>query len=367
QGSKSEVVSIGHRVCKTMETRVPEGQSLRPLLPVLLKVSSLCPEILEEDQINVINKKLADWLRYASVHQGVSQVSGGFFSNPRTKQAGPITEVDGAVATDFFTVLNFSPHYTDDQWLNVHSFSMLRMWLLQYGSNAANSDDKSEVDGSVLSMVSASSTSSRLLPPRERLREKGFEYCLRLVEQSNRKPLKKSDCDLRKACLVEAVTLMDIVCKQDVSYVYRALPFLKILYGRLCGDLSLAHVLLPVAQFFLNHNEAAAVDSESVYRHLFTRVPAELFHQPLLAFQFIRFCRDNSGFLTENVATFRRSFPNLLKFLAWNSSFLISEFVELLPALINTDTAMEMLHSLLDLPCLTAALAILRYVPSCPV
>lgn len=29
---------------------------------------------------------MADWLRYASIQQGVSQPSGGFFSNPRTRQ-----------------------------------------------------------------------------------------------------------------------------------------------------------------------------------------------------------------------------------------------------------------------------------------
>lgn len=53
-------------------------------------------------------------------------------------QPAPITEVDGAVATDFFTVLSVAQHYTQDQWLNVQTFSMLRNWLLCYGGKELN-------------------------------------------------------------------------------------------------------------------------------------------------------------------------------------------------------------------------------------
>ncbi|XP_050822513.1 AP-5 complex subunit zeta-1 isoform X2 [Gopherus flavomarginatus] len=367
---KAEVLAVGQRVVKVLEGRLPEGQSSRHLLPLLSKIISLSPASLTEDQTNLVNKRMVDWLRYASVQQGVAQPSGGFFSNPRARQPGPITEVDGAVATDFFTVLSIGQYYTEDQWLNMQAFSMLRKWLLCYGSegaNSPNSDDKSEVDGSIMSMVSATSTSSRLLPPKERLREKAFEYCQRLIEQSNRRALKKPDGDLQKACLVEAVTILDIICRQDSSYVYRTLSCLKILHGRISGDLAYARALLPIAQFFLNHSETAAVDSEAVYEHLFTRIPAQLFHSPMLAFEFIQFCRDNIQFFTENLSIFRRSFPNLFKLLAWNSPALISEFMDLLPALLGADTAIEIFHLLLDLPCLAAALDIQLRSASAPI
>lgn len=36
-------------------------------------------------------------------------------------------------------------------------------------------------------MLSAASSASRLLSPQEQLREKAFEYCQRLIEQSNRR------------------------------------------------------------------------------------------------------------------------------------------------------------------------------------
>ncbi|NWY51680.1 AP5Z1 protein, partial [Chionis minor] len=359
QGNKkAEVSAVGQCIVKILERRLPERQGARYLLPVLSNVITLSPESLTEEQTNVVSKKLADWLRYASVQQGMAQPSGGFFSSPRTRQPGPVTEVDGAIATDFFTVLSVGQYYTEDQWLNVQAFSMLRNWLLCYGAKGLktpNSDDKSGMDTSVMSVVSTASTSS---PPKDRLREKAFEYCRRLIEQSNRRPLKKDDGDLQKACLIEAVTIMDIICKQDSSYVYRAVSFLKILHNRISGDAAYARALLPIAQFFLNHGKTAAVDSDAIYKHLFTDIPAQLFHNPSLAFEFVQFCKDNTQLFTETSSIFRQSFPNLFKFLAWNSPPLISEFVDLLPFLLDAGTAIEIFHLLLDLPCLTAALDI---------
>ncbi|NWH57811.1 AP5Z1 protein, partial [Geococcyx californianus] len=362
QGNKkNEVSAVGQRIVKILEKRLPEGEGARYLLPVLSNVIRLSPESLTEEQTNVVSKKMIDWLRYASVQQGVAQPSGGFFSSPRTRPPGPITEVDGAIATDFFTVLSVGRYYTQDQWLNMQAFSMLRNWLLCYGdkgSKITNSDDKSGVDRSVMSMVSTTPSSSHLLPPKERLREKAFEYCQRLIEQSSRRPLKKGDGDLQKACLIEAVTIMDIICKQDSSYVYRGASFLKILHSRICGDAAYARAVLPIAQFFLNHSKMATMASDVIYKHLFMDIPAQLFHNPSLAFEFVQFCKDNSQLFTETSSIFKQSFPNLFKFLAWNSPPLISEFVDLLPFLLDESTAIEIFHLLLDLPCLTAALDI---------
>ncbi|XP_030646849.1 AP-5 complex subunit zeta-1 isoform X2 [Chanos chanos] len=357
--SKEELTFLSQYLLKNLESRQPEGQIPRHTLPILSKMISFTPEILKEDQVNLVSRKLVDWLRYASVQQSTSISSGGFFAGPRARQPVPMTEVDGAVVGDFFTVLCVGQSYTEDQWMNMYAFSMIRKWLLTYdteGASAGDSDDRSEVDSSVMSMVSATSSASRLLPPKERLREKAFEYCQRLIEQSDRKALKRTDTELQKACLVESVAIMDLICCEDSSYVYRAFPCIKALYGRLSGDLLFARALLPIAQFYLNHSETAAVDSEAVFRQLFGAFPAELFNEPMLAFEFVQFCRLNEAVLKDSVALCRQSFPNLLKFLAWNSPALIAEFVELLPSLLAPETAIELLHTLLDLPCLAASL-----------
>lgn len=65
-------------------------------------------------------------------------------------QPGPITEVDGAVASDFFTVLSTGQHFTEDQWVNMQAFSMLRRWLLHSGPETPGSPDTGARGGTAL-------------------------------------------------------------------------------------------------------------------------------------------------------------------------------------------------------------------------
>ncbi|XP_062294575.1 AP-5 complex subunit zeta-1 isoform X2 [Scomber scombrus] len=370
-GSRADLSSLCAQLLRSLESRPSEGPShtLTNTLPILNTILTHSPECLTEDNMTVLSKKLVDWLRYASITQGGGASSGGFFTGPRSRQPVPIAELDGSVSGDFFTVLCVGQGFTEDQWMNVYSFSMLRHWLLTYhsgsnGNTTADADDRSEVDGSVVSMVSATSSSSRLLPPKERLREKAFQYCQRLIEQCDRKAHKRTDTDLQKACLVEAVCILDCVCVEDASLVYRAFPCIKALYGRLSSDLSFARVLLPLAQFYLNHGEMAAVDCECVWKLVFSRFPAELFNDPFLAHELLRFLRVNLESLQLRVPQYTRSFPNLLKFLAWDSPAVVDDFVDLLPSLVTAGTAVELLHTLLDLPCLSATL-VLQFRSTC--
>uniref|UniRef100_A0A8C2KIW3 AP-5 complex subunit zeta-1-like n=1 Tax=Cyprinus carpio TaxID=7962 RepID=A0A8C2KIW3_CYPCA len=325
------------QVSHILESRLSDGQISRHTLPILSKMITAYPEILTDDQVNLVSRKLVDWLRYASMQQGASMSSGGFFSGPRTRQPAPLTEVDGVVVGNFFTVLCVGQSYTEDQWMNMYTFSMIKSWLLTYDTDGTTNTES----GSQLSVYYTLLVNILIY--------------LSLIFY-NVEALKKADTELQKACIIESVSIMDIICGEDPSYVYRAFPCIKALYGRLNGDLTYARALLPIAQFYLNHSETAAVDSEAVFCQLFSHCPAEQFNETMLAFEFVQFCLLNASVLQDRVANYRQSFPNLLKFLAWNSSGLIEEFVELLPSLIAPDTAIELLHTILDLPCLAAAL-----------
>lgn len=60
-----------------------------------------------------------------------------------------------------------------------------------------------------MAMVSTTSTPGHLLPPKDRLREKAFEYCQRLIEQSNRR---ESCHELLGALLVALLKMFLIHC-----------------------------------------------------------------------------------------------------------------------------------------------------------
>ncbi|XP_051905946.1 AP-5 complex subunit zeta-1 isoform X3 [Hippocampus zosterae] len=360
--SRDDLSALCTQLLRNLDNRPSEGPThlLLHTLPVVNNILTYSPKSLTEDNIIILSKKLIDWLRYASTTQGGGASSGGFFTGSRSRQPLPIAELDGTVSGDFFTVLCVGQGFTEDQWMNVYSFSMLRHWLLTFhsvpGGMVADTDDRSEIDGSVVSMVSVTSSTGRLLPPKERLREKAFQYCQRLIEQSDRKAQKKTDTELQKACLVEAVCILDCVCLEDASFVYRVFPCIKALFGRLSSDLQFARVLLPVAQFYLNHGELAAVECDCVWNLVFDRFPAELFNDPFLAHELLRFLRLNLENVQLRVPQYTRYFPNLLKFLAWDSPAVIDDFVDLLPSMVTSGTSLELLHTLLDLPCLSATL-----------
>lgn len=69
-------------------------------------------------------------------------------------QPALMTEVDGAVAGDFFTVLCVGQSYTEDQWMNMYTFSMIKSWLLTYDTDGSSTTESgNEINWNVLMCV----------------------------------------------------------------------------------------------------------------------------------------------------------------------------------------------------------------------
>ena len=64
-------------------------------------------------------------------------------------------------------------------------------------------------------------------------------------------------------CQVEAVLVLDVICRQDPSCLYRTLSCLKALHRRLGEDPGGERALVALAQFFLNHGESGCVGSKT--------------------------------------------------------------------------------------------------------
>lgn len=66
-------------------------------------------------------------------------------------QPPPLMEVDGVVTGDFFTVLCVGQSYTEDQWMNMYTFSMIRSWLLTFDAGGTSNAESGSLMASQIS------------------------------------------------------------------------------------------------------------------------------------------------------------------------------------------------------------------------
>jgi len=77
---------------------------------------------------------------------------------------------------------------------------------------------------------------------------------------------------------------------------------------------------------------------------------------PLVAMETVWFCLRNKASILTHTNVFSLYFHSLLKILAWHPMETLTEMDELLPTFVGPNTFLELFHSLLDLPLLTAVL-----------
>eukprot|EP00912_Choanoflagellata_sp_UC4_P000762 UC4_evm2s476 len=206
-------------------------------------------------------------------------------------------------------------------------------------------------------------------PPAREVLESVQEYCLRVMEQATRPipedhQLRNEDRHVAFSAVLEAIRVLDTLCCIDRSMISRTInfPAFKRLLQR--GGQSSAirgHVLLAIVGFLLNHGDNVMYDSTPVLANFFRDTLTKQFGDQVLALETIMFCLDNANRLADSakngaLPVLAKYMPNLLKILAWNPRTFLGEFLDLIPALITRDTCIGVFHSILDLPCLSAAL-----------
>jgi AP-5 complex subunit zeta-1 len=335
------------------------------------------PELLSPDQYRAVSQQMADWLRTASTNSAQNPFAGrALFSG--SKQLTPVKEIDGTVARDFFTVLTVGQFYSIDQLLNVRSFSILRRWLkhgpiLDSPSRRTSlshspspsvdlkivGEPRNEIAGGEGGPVNPVLLAGLIPRMSYQLKDKAIEYCLRVIDQCERKSAKPFDDELLQASLYEAVLTLDELCRLDKALVPRLFPIVKKIFSRMNGDYSStyhARILVAILVFAINHGEEVVYDLQPACAALFSTVVSARYSDPSVSFDIMQFCLTNASKLRSNTSAFSRYFPNLFKIFAWAPRTYLMDFAELLPYLIKPNTALEILHSLCDLPCLSAAL-----------
>ncbi|XP_046569666.1 AP-5 complex subunit zeta-1-like [Haliotis rubra] len=466
-----------------LSTRGVDLDTQRKAFTFLVSLSMLHTKLASDKIVLKTSEQLSKWLVSASRYQAPNP----YTKNPfRKDESNLVTEVDGTPSRNFFTVLNIGQYFTDDQFLNIYTFSLLYRWLyhnnINCGDGEATDADSSKDRETPLSMLATDSPQSsprrdgtspsfasldspsrgttpvssldssdqfssmisespqrgsaqfssviaespqtgsaqcssmagesprrgsaqvssmitesprrgsaqlssvtgdysrrgsiqqlsmRIGTPDSQdkgrqskvfgsLSSRTVDYCFRVLDQCERKPKVNTDAELQIACLVEAVTVLDLICELDEGHVPRVHQEVKRLYARVSSEAQYAPIVLQILQFFVNHSSAVVHDPGDTYLHYFRNVLGRNFHDPGVAFDTIRFILRNLETLCHTTKVLSSFFPNILKILAWHPRTFVSEFTEILPALMSPATAMEVFHTVLDLPCVTAALEVIE-------
>lgn len=332
---------------------IKDLDSQRKAISFLVTVSCL-HDAISQEHAGDTSEQLCSWLMNASLFQAPNPYS----INPfRKDQDSQVTEIDGTPCRYFFTVLNVGQYYTDDQYLNIYSFSLLYKWLY-HCSQCSGDGIQTEEEGTPKKSKVGSGRDSVMRKVLRSLVTRSVDCCLRLMDQCERKAKVASDAELQLACLTEVVTILDLVCKLDTGQIPKVHQEVRRLHTRLTPDPSYSVTILHILQFFLNHSSAVVHDPHEPYNHYFGTVLSQQYKDPGIAFDTVVFMCQNLPSLCYSTNVFSRFFPNILKILAWHPRTFIKEFVDLLPAMMSPTTSLEIFHTLLDLPCLTAALEV---------
>lgn len=384
----------------------------------LIALVQRAPNVLDKDKhIRPMETKFQQILTGASLETRKTTSSVLFgFRIVSTFSSCNVTEVDGTPSRDFFTCMNNSFDYSEDQILNIHIFSSLYYWifhlyqaqLLEARKKQSREDiisklehfgltrdaaergaEASEFSGlgspapcrqsdgdSGSTQAQARSAESQRLNPvgcftmNDSFREVVISICLRVLSQVERDIVLENVAQMRlgtkyivsdldwikeftEATSMEAVRILDLLCLMDPSLVSCIFPAVKKVYERTANRQS-GLVFSAVLQFFVNHGQHVIFDVDPVLHHFFVDYVSVRYRRQLLAMSTLLFLTTNTSKMLLHTPVFPKYYPAIIKLLAWHPRTVASEILPLVPAMVGPMTFTELFHTLLDLP-LTAA------------
>ncbi|KAG8199472.1 hypothetical protein JTE90_009320 [Oedothorax gibbosus] len=308
-----------------------------------ISTASLTPKTpITQDEINKVCSCLSQWL---IIPAAVSSVRNTGFR--KSSSAISITEIDGTNTQDIFTVLNYVSTVTPNFLRNIQVFSMLRSFLCNSNENGGKA-------------------SRQKYPPIgnfscEELVFSVREYCMRLIDQVDRKTASDSIVQFQKACLVEAINLFNIICLVDSGIVHSMFHIVKRIYethSNMSKDSEAQDVAVMASamQFFINHGSSVMHKPDTLYVYLFCDILSTYYKDNYVTYEILQLMKENLAQLCYHSSILEKYFPTFLKVLAWRPTTFENDFLELLPAFLSHNTSVEVFYTLLDLPCLTAVL-----------
>ncbi|GIY76572.1 AP-5 complex subunit zeta-1 [Caerostris extrusa] len=288
-------------------------------------VASLKNPLTQED-IKRMCSLLSEWL---IVHVAAS--SSRTLGFRKSSSSLSITEVDGTNTQDFFTVLNYVSTNSPTFLRNIQSFSMLRSFLWNTSEiNGKGSKHKRSFIGSLGC---------------EDLNLSIREYCMRIVDQVDRK------------------AGSDVVAQFQKSF-HSIFPIIRRIYDQVHSNVTAdpeaqdVAVLVSAMQFFINHGSSVMHKPDSLYVYLFCDLLSLCYKDNYITYEILQLMKENLSQLCYHSSILEKYFPTFFKVLAWRPCTFAEDFLDILPAFLSQNTAVEVFYTLLDLPCLTAILTL---------
>ncbi|KAL1480266.1 hypothetical protein MTO96_051185 [Rhipicephalus appendiculatus] len=142
-----------------------------------------------------------------------------------------------------------------------------------------------------------------------------------------------------------------------VSWTAVRCPEVILVIQRLANSHLLSRLTLGTAllEFFLHHGKAVLHKTDDSLSQFFLGPGSRAWLSLSNALHVVHFTLRNLAALCHVGAT-EKYFPALLKIFAWSPQQFKSQFLSIVPAFISAKSVVEVFHSLVDLPSLTAAL-----------